>query len=115
MAANRKLGYLSIFFFVALCASLFINFVLIIAAFQRFGGVREPEPIPRFREILLERGTRRVDKIAQITVGRSALRSGLAIPWSTCAALQQACKTIALRQSCWKLHRRRSNGRRCEG
>jgi hypothetical protein len=56
-----------------------------------------------------------VDKIAQITVGRSALRSGLAIPWSTCAALQQACKTIALRQSCWKLHRRRSNGRRCEG
>jgi hypothetical protein len=69
MAANRKLGYLSIFFFVALCASLFINFVLIIPAFQRLGGVREPEPIPRFREILLQRGTRgTTDKIALITM-----------------------------------------------
>ena len=67
--ANRKLGCLSIFLFVVLCASLFINFVLVIAAFQRLGGVREPEPIPRFREILLERGTRgTTDKIALITM-----------------------------------------------
>ena len=50
MAANRKLGCLSIFLFVALCASLFVNLVLIGAALQRFGGIREPEPIPRFRE-----------------------------------------------------------------
>jgi protease-4 len=67
--ADRKLGCLSIFLFVALCASLFINFVLVIAAFQRLGGVREPEPIPRFREILLQRGTRgTTDKIALITM-----------------------------------------------
>jgi protease-4 len=67
--ANRKLGCLSIFLFVALCASLFINFVLVIAAFQRLGGVREPEPIPRFREILLQRGARgTTDKIALITM-----------------------------------------------
>ncbi|PYJ75851.1 MAG: hypothetical protein DME69_14100 [Verrucomicrobia bacterium] len=58
MAADRRLGCLSIFLFVALCASLFLNFVLMVAAFQRFAGVREPEPIPRFREILLQRGTR---------------------------------------------------------
>ncbi len=67
--ANRKLGCLSIFLFVALCASLFINFVLVIAAFQRLGGVREPEPIPRFREILLQRGARgTTDKVALITM-----------------------------------------------
>ena len=29
--ANRKLGCLSIFLFVALCASVFINFVLAVA------------------------------------------------------------------------------------
>src|SRR2546428_7957954 len=67
MAADRRLGCLSIFLFVALCASLFLNFVLIVATFQRFAGVREPEPIPRFREILLQRGTRGTsDKVAVI-------------------------------------------------
>src|SRR5437660_4481303 len=75
--ANRKLGCLSIFLFVALCASLFINFVLIIAAFQRLGGMREPEPIPRFREILLQRGARATtDKIAVITM-RGLISSSL--------------------------------------
>src|SRR5947207_15839794 len=69
MAANRRLGCLSIFLFVALCASLFVNFVLMLAAFQRFGGIREAEPIPRFREILLLRGTRpTLDRIAVITM-----------------------------------------------
>src|ERR1700758_1297830 len=69
MASDRRLGCLSIFLFVALCASLFVNFVLTIAAFQRVGGIREPEPIPRFREILLQRGARATtDKIAVITM-----------------------------------------------
>src|SRR5947207_2162054 len=77
MAADRRLGCLSIFLFVALCASLFVNFVLIIAAFQRFGGVREPEPIARFREILLQRGTRgTTDKVAVITM-RGLISSSL--------------------------------------
>ncbi len=96
MAGNRKLGCLSIFLFVALCASLFVNFVLMIAAFQRFGGIREAEPIPRFREILLQRGTRpSLDKIAVITM-RGLISSSL--PGSVTdsmvddmrAALQQA-------------------------
>ena len=52
MASDRRLGCLSIFLFIALCASLFVNFALMIAVFQRVGGVREAEPIPRFREIL---------------------------------------------------------------
>src|SRR2546430_4653368 len=69
MAGNRRLGCLSIFLFVALCVSLFVNFVLMIAAFQRLGGIREAEPIPRFREILLQRGVRAsLDKIAVITM-----------------------------------------------
>jgi protease IV len=69
MSANRKLGCLSIFLFVALCASLFVNFVLMAAVFQRLGGIRETEPIPRFREILLQRGVRgSLDKVAVITM-----------------------------------------------
>jgi len=66
--ADRKLGCLSIFLFVALCASVFINLVLALAAFQRIGGVmREEEPISRFREILVQRGGRGIsDKIAVI-------------------------------------------------
>src|SRR5213079_3147297 len=52
-----------------LCASLFVNFVLMIATFQRLSGIREAEPIPRFREILLQRGARATtDKIAVITM-----------------------------------------------
>jgi protease-4 len=97
MAGNRKLGCLSIFLFVALCASLFVNFVLMVAAFQRLGGgIREAEPIPRFREILLQRGARAsFDKIAVITM-RGLISSSL--PGSVTdsmvddmrAALQQA-------------------------
>jgi protease-4 len=96
MSGNRKLGCLSVFLFVALCASLFINLVLMVTAFQRFGGIREPEPIPRFREILLQRGARTTtDKIAVITM-RGLISSSL--PGSVTdsmvddmrAALQQA-------------------------
>ena len=96
MAGNRKLGCLSIFLFVALCASLFMNFVLMMAAFQRWSGIRETEPIPRFREILLQRGARAsLDKIAVITM-RGLISSSL--PGSVSdsmvddmrAALQQA-------------------------
>jgi len=77
MAGNRKLGCLSIFLFVALCASLFVNLVLMVTAFQRLGGGREPEPIPRFREILLQRGARgTTDKIAVITM-RGLISSSL--------------------------------------
>ena len=94
--ADRRLGCLSIFLFVALCVSLFVNFVLVAAAFQRISGVRETEPIPRFREILLQRGTRgTTDKIAVITM-RGLISSS--IPGSVTdsmvddmrAALQQA-------------------------
>src|SRR5216117_4585188 len=96
MAANRRLGCLSVFLFVALCASLFVNFVLMLAAFQRFGGIREAEPIPLFREILLQRSARpSLDKIAVITM-RGLISSSLPCTVSDSmvddmrAALQQA-------------------------
>jgi len=51
--------------------------VLAVAAFQRIGGVREAEPIPRFREILLQRGARGTsDKIVVITM-RGLISSSL--------------------------------------
>src|SRR5216683_2297072 len=69
MTPDRRLSCLSIFLFIALCASLFVNFVLMIAAFKRVSGIREVEPIPRFREILLQRGARATtEKIAVITM-----------------------------------------------
>jgi protease-4 len=96
MAADRRLGCLSVFLFVALCASLFVNVVLLAAVFGRLAVVREAEPIPRFREILLQRGERgSPDKIAVITM-RGLISSS--VPGSVTdsmvddmrAALQQA-------------------------
>ena len=52
---DRKLGCLNVFLFVALCVSLFVNFVLVALIFQRLGGVvSEEEPIARFRETVLQ-------------------------------------------------------------
>ena len=78
MEANRKLGCLSIFLFVALCASLFLNLVLAVTSLRRFGGnTREEEPTPSFREIIVQRGTRGSnDKIAVITM-RGLISSSL--------------------------------------
>ena len=69
--ADRKIGCLSIFLFVALCASVFINFVLALAAFRGFTatGVRMVESPPRFREVIVQRGARTIsDRIALITM-----------------------------------------------
>ena len=70
--ADRKIGCLTIFLFVALCGSVFVNLFLAMAAFRGFastGGMRVEEPLPRFRETVVERGTRLVqDRIALITL-----------------------------------------------
>jgi protease IV len=68
--ADRKLGCLTIFLFVALCGSVFANFILAMAVFQRAAGViREPEAMPRFREVLIERGARITsDRIVIVTL-----------------------------------------------
>lgn len=68
--ANRKLGCLSIFLFVALCVSVFMNLVLAFTALRRFsqGGIQE-DPRLHFRETVVQRGGKGSnDKIAVITL-----------------------------------------------
>ena len=67
--ADRKLGCLSIFLFVALCASVFANFILMVAVFRRAGGggMTDREALPRFREVTVERG-HGGDKVALIVM-----------------------------------------------
>src|ERR1043166_7697749 len=78
MLADRKLGCLSVFLAVALCASVAINFVLAITAFRTFGaGSRMEEPTPTFREVVVQRGARgSSDKIAVIMM-RGLISSSL--------------------------------------
>jgi protease IV len=66
--ANRKLGCLTIFLFVALCASIFVNIFLFFGLVGRVstGFVREEAP-PRFREYVEQGGAHgRSDRIALI-------------------------------------------------
>ncbi|MFL6541480.1 MAG: signal peptide peptidase SppA [Chthoniobacterales bacterium] len=73
--ANRKLGCLSIFLFVALCASIFFNFVVVIMGFGRLAGNADQERVPRFRETVVQRGQGN-DKIAVIAL-RGVISSSL--------------------------------------
>jgi protease-4 len=73
--ANRKLGCLSIFLFVALCASIFFNFVVVIMAFGRLTGNADQERVARFRETLIQ-GGKGNDKIAVIAL-RGVISSSL--------------------------------------
>ncbi len=76
--ANRKLGCLSIFLFVVLCASVLFNFVLAATAFHRLSGTsHEQEPTPRFRETIVDRGRKgSAEKVAVIPL-RGVISSSL--------------------------------------
>ncbi len=78
MAANRKLGCLSIFLFVALCVSVLINLALATSAFRRFQGMGgDVEYRPRFQEMIVEHGARGSrSKIAVITL-RGLISTGV--------------------------------------
>jgi len=66
---NRKLGCLSIFLFVALCASVVVNVILALGAIGRIEGMSREELLgPRFRETLVQRGNRSDGKIALIVM-----------------------------------------------
>src|SRR5438034_1355105 len=96
MAADRKLGCLSIFLFVALCVSLFVNFMLLMTALQRFGGVREIEPIPRFREVLVQKGGRGITDEVVLVRMRGLISSS--IPGSVTDSMVDDMRT-ALQQA----------------
>jgi protease-4 len=76
--ANRKLGCLSIFLFVVLCLSILFNFILAVTTFSRLAGTsRDQEPLPRFRETIIDRGHKgNSDKIAVIAL-RGVISSAL--------------------------------------
>src|SRR5438067_1890111 len=68
--ANRKLGCLTLFLFLALCASVIVNIFLTIAVVGRISGGRiREEPWQRFREVVVQRGERgSSDRIALIVL-----------------------------------------------
>jgi protease IV len=78
MANDRKLGCLSIFLFVALCASVLVNFILAATAFSRLAGASyTTDTQPQFREVLIESGSRGTgEKIAVIPL-RGLISSSL--------------------------------------
>ena len=78
MAVDRKLGCLSVFLAVALCASVFFNLILAAASFRGFSSTpRFEEPTPSFREVIMQRGARgSSDKIAVIMM-RGLISSSL--------------------------------------
>jgi protease-4 len=68
--ANRKLGCLTIFLFLALCGSVIVNLFLAFTVVGRLsgGGIRT-EPLQRYREVLIQRGSRSTsDRIALIVM-----------------------------------------------
>ncbi|CAN5713717.1 hypothetical protein BH20VER1_BH20VER1_27290 [soil metagenome] len=75
---NNRLGCLTIFLFVALCASIVINIMLGFASLGRLGGTaRLNEPMPRFREVVVERGGKTTGpKVALIPL-RGIISSGV--------------------------------------
>ncbi|HJT80469.1 MAG TPA: signal peptide peptidase SppA [Chthoniobacterales bacterium] len=76
--ADRKTGCLTLFLFVALCLSLCLNFILMVAVFRKsVGAVADQEPLPKFREIVIDRAKAgAADKIALITL-RGLISSSL--------------------------------------
>ncbi len=77
--ANRKLGCLSIFLFVALCASVFMNLVLAVTALQpvQWGRHARKSPAPISARPIVQRGSKGSnDKIAVITL-RGLISSSL--------------------------------------
>jgi protease IV len=76
--ANRKLGCLSIFLFVALCASVFFNLALAVTAFNRLSGTsRQQEPLPRFHETIVDRGRKGSDEKIVVIPLRGLISSSI--------------------------------------
>jgi protease-4 len=76
--ANRKLGCLTFFLFLALCASVIINVFLAIALLGRVStGVAREEPLAKFREIMVQRGGRGVSDRIVVIVMRGLISSSI--------------------------------------
>ena len=78
MANDRKLGCLSIFLFVALCASVVVNFILAATTFSRLAGASvEQDALPRFREVTLDAAVRGSDEKIVVIPLRGLISSSM--------------------------------------
>ena len=76
--ADRKLGCLSIFLFVALCASVVVNFILAATAFSRLAGTSyKTDTQLQFREIQVESGAKGSGKKIVVIPLRGLISSSL--------------------------------------
>jgi protease-4 len=76
--ANRKLGCLTIFLFLALCASLMMNVFLSLAVLGRVRtGVVGEESWAKFREVVLQRGGRGTSDRVAVIVLRGLISSSI--------------------------------------
>src|SRR5256885_14931193 len=76
--ANRKLGCLTLFLFLALCGSVIINVFLAIALLGRGGtGVVRGEAPTRIRGIVVQRGGRGVSDRIAVLVMRGLISSSI--------------------------------------
>ena len=76
--ANRKLGCLTLFLFLALCASVIINVFLAVAVLGHVGtGVVREEPLTKFREIVVQRGGRGISDRVAVIVMRGLISSSV--------------------------------------
>src|SRR5207244_2181649 len=73
-----RLGCLTLFLFLALCASVIINVFLAIAVLGRVGtGVVREEPLTKFHEIVVQRGGRGVSDRVAVIVMRGLISSSI--------------------------------------
>src|SRR5205809_3102263 len=76
--ANHKLGCLTLFLFLALCASVIIDVLLAVAVLGRVGtSVVREEPLTKFREIVVQRGGRGVSDRVAVIVMRGLISSSV--------------------------------------
>ena len=76
--ADRKLGCLSLFLFLALSASVVVNFILVATVFSRLaGGSVQRDTLPRFREVTLDAAARGSDEKIVVIPLRGLISSSI--------------------------------------
>jgi protease-4 len=75
---DRKVGCLAVFLFVALCASVFVNFLLMMIAFRSgLGTITREERLPKFREIVIQTGAPMSSDRIALVVMRGLISSSI--------------------------------------
>ena len=76
--ADRKLGCLSVFLFIALCASMFFNLVLAVTTVNRFSGTSHQQEVKaRFGETVIDSARKGSDEKVVVIPIRGLISSGI--------------------------------------